>query len=172
MEQYCQAPMNTVMYQGFNPTMDYGPMPQMTSNDPRYLDLLQKYNTLLRMYRSRPATQQIRMGLPRNTGNRYAERRLPVLQNQYPQTLKNLEQFADRLNLQFNPVNLTDTSEFLRKNSVGQSTENEYDELLRELGMGGSNRKKSKKSKKRTKREKTVAGGKSRKKRNYTKKRK
>ena len=39
-------------------------MPQMTSNDPRYLDLLQKYNTLLKMYRSRPATQQIRMGLP------------------------------------------------------------------------------------------------------------
>lgn len=169
MESNCQLPMNSVMYQGFNPNMDYGPMPQMTSNDPRYLDLLQKYNTLLKMYRSRPATQQIRMGLPRNTGNRYAERRLPVLQNQYPQTLKNLEQFADRLNISFNPVNLTDTSEFLRKNSVGQSTEDEYDQLKRELGMSSS---KGKRGRKRTKRAKTVAGGKSRKKRNYTKRRK
>ena len=150
--------MNPVIYQGFNPNMDYGPMPQMTSNDPRYLDLLQKYNTLLKMRRSRPTTQQIRMGLPRNTYYGYdAERRLPVLQQQYPETLKNLEQYADRLNISFNPVNLTDTSEFLRKNSIGQSTEDEYDQLKRELGMSLS---KSKRGKKRTKRAKSIAGGK------------
>lgn len=170
MQPICVPPMNPVLHQDFNPNMDYGPMPQMASNDPRYLDLLKKYNTLLKMYRSRPATQQIRMGLPRNTEYGYdAERRLPILQKQYPQTLKNLEQYANRLNLQFNPVNLTDTSEFLKKNSIGQSTEKEYDELLRELGMSSS---KSKRGRKRTKRTKSIAGGKSRKKRNYTKRRK
>ena len=165
--------MNPVLYKSFNPKMDYGPMPQMTSNDPRYLDLLQKYNTLLKMYRSRPATQQIRMGLPRNTEYGYdAERRLPFLQKQYPQTLKNLEQYADRLNPQFNPEDLTNTTEFMRQNSIGQSTENQYHELKRELGMSSS---KSKRGRKRTKREKSIAGGKNKqkkKKRNYTKKRK
>jgi hypothetical protein len=168
MSGNCQASMNPVMYQGFDPNMEYGPMPQMKSNDPRYLDLLQKYNTLLKMYRSRPFVKQVRQEFPRDVGIDY---RLPVMQQQYPQTLKNLEQYANRLNLQFNPGDLTNTTEFMRENSLGKSTEDQYYELKRELGMGGSNRKKSKK----IKRKKTAMGGKSKrkgKKSNYTKKRK
>lgn len=166
MDQNCQASMNPVMYQGFNPNMDYGPMPQMTSNDPRYLDLLQKYNTLLKMYRSRPFVKQVRQEFPRDVGLDY---RLPVMQQQYPQTLKNLEQYANRLNLQFNPEDLTNTTEFMRENSMGQSVEDEYEKLKQQLGMSLS---KGKRGRKRTKRAKTIAGGKSRKKRNYTKRRK
>ena len=169
MQPNCQVPMNPVLHQGFNPNMDYGPMPQMASNDPRYLDLLQKYNTLLKMYRSRPLVKQVRQEFPRNVGLDY---RLPVLQQQYPATLKNLEQYADRLNLQFNPEDLTNTTEFMKQNSMGQSIEDEYDQLKRELGMSLS---KSKRGRKRTKRAKSIAGGKNKqkkKKRNYTKKRK
>jgi hypothetical protein len=168
MQQNYQVPMNTFMYPGFNPNMDYGPMPQIPSNDPRYLDLEQKYKTLLRMYRSRPLVKQVKAQFPRNVGMRY---RLPVLQQQYPGTLRNLEKYANRLNLQFNPGDLTNTTEFMRENSLGKSTEDQYYELKRELGMGGSNRKKSKK----IKRKKTAMGGKSKrkgKKSNYTKKRK
>ena len=170
----CQAPMNAFMYRDFNPTTEYGPMPQIPLNDPRYLDLEQKYKTLLRMYRSLPLVRQVKAQFPRNVGMDY---RIPVIQQQYPGTLRNLEKYANRLNLQFNPGDLTNTSDFMRENSLGQSTEKEYDELKRELGMGGSNRKKSKKSKKskKVKRKKTAMGGKSKrkgKKSNYTKKRK
>ena len=169
MSGNCQASMNPVMYQGFNPNMDYGPMPQMTSNDPRYLDLLQKYNTLLKMYRSRPFVKQVRQEFPRDVGLDY---RLPVMQQQYPQTLKNLEQYANRLNFQFNPEDLTNTTEFMEQNSMGQSIEDEYEKLKQQLGMSLS---KGKRGRKITKRAKTIAGGKNKqkkKKRNYTKKRK
>jgi hypothetical protein len=62
------------------------------------------------------------------------ERRLPVLQQQYPGVLPNLQGLAGRLNVPFNPVDLTRTSEY----GFGSTVEDEYKKLKEELGMSPS----------------------------------
>ena len=160
MQGYC-PPMNSTMYQGFNPNVSYGSN-QPDIGSPQYYELLKKYNTLLKMYRSRPATQQIRQAMPRQSALNYdVQARLPALQQQYPGVLPNLQNIANRLNVQFNPVDLTNTSEY----GDTPSLEEDYKGLQRELGMSTSGTKKKKRKsrgKKKTKRAKSHAGGKNR----------
>jgi hypothetical protein len=109
---------------------------------PQYYELLNKYNTLLKMYRSRPVTQQIRKEMPRCSARDYdVQARLPALQQQYPDGLANLQKYADRLNVPFNAGDLTNTSEY----GFGDSVLKEYKGLQKELGMSTSGSKKKKK---------------------------
>ena len=161
MQGNCQPFMSPGLYQGFNPNESYGSnQPEVSS--PQYYDLLKKYNTLLKMYRSRPVTQQIRQAMPRQSALNYdVQARLPALQQQYPEVLPNLQNIANRLNVQFNPVDLTNTSEY----GDTPSLEEDYKELQRELGMSSSGSKKKKRKsrgKKKTKRAKSQAGGRNR----------
>ena len=165
MQGNCQPSMSPGLYQGFNPNESYGSnQPEVSS--PQYYDLLKKYNTLLKMYRSRPATQQIRQAMPRQSALNYnVQARLPALQQQYPGVLPNLQNIANRLNVQFNPVDITNTSEY----GDTPSLEEEYKGLQRELGMSTSGSKKKKRKsrgKKKTKRAKSHAGGRNRSKKN------
>ena len=158
MQGNCQPSMSPGLYQGFNPNADYG-LNQPEVSSPQYYELLKKYNTLLKMYRSRPATQQIRQAMPRQSALNYdVQARLPALQQQYPGVLPNLQNMANRLNVPFYPVNLTNTSEYGDTPSI----EEEYKQLQRELGMstsGSKGKKRKSRGRKRTKRAKTQAGG-------------
>ena len=183
MENTCQRPMGPQpmgpqpmgvgIYQGFDPNADYGPLPKYQSDDPKYLELLQAHNTLLKMYRASPSARRIRAEVPRNTifG---AERRIPALQLEYPGVLSNLRRGAERLNVEFNPVDLTRTSEFMDKNSMGQSIEDEYYTLKKQLasskGKGKSKKCRGKKGTKGAKKAKKQ-GGRNRSNRNHRRKR-
>ena len=165
MQGNCQPSMNSGLYQGYNSNADYG-LNQPDIATPQYYELLKKYNTLLKMYRSRPATQQIRQAMPRQSALNYdVQARLPALQQQYPGVLPNLQNMANRLNVPFNPVNLTNTSEYGDTPSV----EEEYKQLQKELGMstsGSKGKKRKSRGRKRTKRAKSQAGGRSNKRSN------
>jgi len=157
--------MSPGLYQGFNPNADYG-LNQPEVSSPQYYELLKKYNTLLKMYRSGPATQQIRQAMPRQSALNYdVQARLPALQQQYPGVLPNLQNMANRLNVQFNPIDLTNTSEYGDTPSI----EEEYKQLQREFGMstsGSKGKRRKSRGRKRTKRAKSQAGGRSNKRSN------
>jgi hypothetical protein len=139
------------MNQRLNPNRSYG-LNQPVVGSQQYYELLKKYNTLLKMYRSRPATQQIRQAMPRSSAEDYdVQARLPALQHQYPEVLPNLQKYADRLNVRFNAADLTNTSEYGHTPSV----EEEYQTIFNELGVNstvpkGPNKSRCKKGGKRS----------------------
>lgn len=148
------------IYQDFNPNFDYGPLKNVQSNDAQYLDLLQKYNMLLKQYRELDLVQKIRNNLPRDTLHQYdAERRRPFLQHYLPDNIRILQDRANRLNIPFNPVDITNTSDY----SFGSSVLEDYKRLKESAGLSQSNSNPRKKDKKPKKTKKAKKGGASRK---------
>jgi len=148
------------IYHDFNPNFDYGSLKNVQSNDAQYLDLLQKYNMLLKQYRELDLVQKIRNNIPRDTLHQYdAERRLPFLQQYLPDNIRILQERANRLNIPFNPVDITNTSDY----SFGSSVLEDYKRLKESAGLSQSKSDPREKAKKPKKTKKAKKGGASRK---------
>ena len=147
------------LYKDFNPNFDYGPGKTIQSNDSQYLDLLQKYNILLKQYRELDLVQNIRDNFPRDISHHYEAERLPFLQKYLPNSIRILQERANRLNIPFNPVDITNTSEY----SFGTSILEDYQRLKELAGLSQSKSDPRKKDKKPKKTKKVKKGGTSRK---------
>ena len=155
--------MDLNIYKDFNPQINYGPLQKIQSNDAQYLDLLEKYNMLLRQYRELDFVQQIKNNIPRDTLHQYdAERRLPFLQQYLPDNIRILQERADRLNVPFNPIDITNTSDY----SFGSSVFEDYKRLKESIGLSRSKSDPKRKCKKPKKTKKVKKGGKRTKRRN------